>query len=47
MCLSGLILVLVTVFCVPVSSSELVTAVEDGIYMGEISVKITLVYLKN
>ena len=28
--LRGLILVLVTVFCVPVSSSELVTAVEDG-----------------
>ena len=30
MCLCGLILVLVTVFCAPVSSSELVTAVEDG-----------------
>ena len=30
MSLCGLILVLVTVFCTPVSSSELVTAVEDG-----------------
>ena len=30
MSLCGLILVLVTVFCAPVSSSELVTAVEDG-----------------
>ena len=30
MCLCGLILVLVTVFCAHVSSSELVTAVEDG-----------------
>ena len=30
MCLCGLILVLVTVFCAPVSSSELVTAVEEG-----------------
>ena len=29
MCLCGLFLVLVTTFCVPVSSSELVTAVED------------------
>ena len=30
MCLCGLILVLVTVFCAAVSSSELVTAVEDS-----------------
>ena len=30
MCLCGLILVMVTMFCAPVSSSELVTAVEDG-----------------